>query len=55
MLLRREDYRELSEDYLRLAERESDPHLTRMLEAHALALSQFAARSYQISSARENF
>ncbi|MGH7035135.1 MAG: hypothetical protein ACREFL_15490 [Stellaceae bacterium] len=44
-MLTPEECQELSKIFLRLAEKESEPQLKRLLEGHGLALAEFAART----------
>ena len=43
-MLTPEECQKLSKIFLRLAEKESEPHLKRLLEGHGLALAECAAR-----------
>jgi len=43
-MLTPDECRELSKIFLRLAEKESEPHLKRLLEGHGIALAECAAR-----------
>ena len=44
-MLTPDECRELSKIFLRLAEKESEPNLKRLLEGHGLALAECAARA----------
>ena len=44
-MLTAEECQQLSQVFLRLAEKESEPQLKRLLEGHGLALAEIAARA----------
>ncbi|HXS42166.1 MAG TPA: hypothetical protein VN766_18385 [Stellaceae bacterium] len=50
-MLTPDECRELSKIFLRLAEKESEPHLKRLLEGHGRALAECAAKPQHAATA----